>query len=187
MAFLYNTKLRRVTLALITIWSIGSFWFLNEVTAINYILSFVGLYLIYAIFAGVSDLFLMIVLAFTTTYAFYGFLFLFNLPIWLVMIGSVAVFIYLFAYFEQKKGYLKEERAIFLVLYGLVLAETFLILSYLLVDPFNRSAIIMVVAYVLIGFSVEIIGSKKPKGFLPYIYFMVLSFILLLATAVWSG
>lgn len=187
MAFLYNTTLRRIALTLITVWSIGSFWFFNDINAINVIISIAGLFILYSIFMEVSELFILIFLSFTTTFAFYGFLFLFNLPIWLVMAGSLLIFIYLFAYFDQKRAYLKRERSIFIVLYGLILAETFLLSSYLLISPFNRSAIIMIVTYVITGFSIEIIGQKSFKNFLPYVYFMLAGFVLLLGSAVWSG
>lgn len=186
MAFLFNKSLRRATLILILLWSVVSFWSFSEILALNVIITIIALYGLFAILKDVAELFLLIFLSFTAAYALYGFLFLFNLPIWLIMLANLIIFIYLFAYYDQKKNFFKNERSIFLILFGLISSEVFLVLSYLLVSPINRSAIIMMVSYILAGFCIEVLVSKNIKKFWQYIYVAAAGFILLLSTSIWS-
>lgn len=99
------------------------------------------------------------------------------------MIAALMVFGYLFACFEQKFDFLRLEQAIYLVIFGLIIAETFLFLSYLLIDPLNRSLIISLEAYLLAGFCLTIIGKNRFKDFFIYLIVFMVAYLAIVLTA----
>lgn len=99
------------------------------------------------------------------------------------MIFGLLVFGYLFTYFEQKVDVLKPERLIYLALFALIIAETFIFISYFLISPLNRSLIIALVAYLLAGFCLSIIEKKNTKGFFVYIATFAIVLLLIIITA----
>lgn len=182
MAILQNKSLKRIVLILLTFWSAGSFWVFNENIFISSIIVFISCASMYLIWTELSPFFLLVFLSFTSAYSLYGFLFLLNLPLWVIIIASVLIFGYLFAGFEQSYDFLKPEQSIYLVLFGLIIAEAFLFLSYLLIDPLNRSLIIALISYLLAGFCLTIINKKKFSEFAVYIIIFIVVYLLILLT-----
>jgi len=178
MAFLHNKSLRSVVLTLLAIWSVGCFWMFSQNLFINSTITFVAVCSLYLIWAELSPLFILIFLSFTSSFALYGFLFYFNLPLWVIMIFGLLIYGYLFTYFEQKVDVLKPERLIYLALFTLLIAETFIFISYYLISPLNRSLIISLETYLLAGFCLTIIEKKDSKQF--FLYSVVFAVILLL-------
>lgn len=183
MAFLHNKSLRRATLILLTAWSAGSFWFFSQSLFINVVITFVAVTSLYLIWTELSPLFILIFLTFASSFALYGFLFFLNLPLWIIMILGLLVFGYLFTYFEQKVDVLKPEQLIYLALFALIIAETFIFISYYLISPLNRSLIIALVAYLLAGFCLSIIEKKDAKKFFIYLITFALVLLLIVTTA----
>jgi len=183
MAFLHNKSLRRLVLILLTIWSAGSFWFFSQSLFINVTITFVAVCSLYLIWTELSPLFLLIFLSFTTSFALYGFLFFLNLPLWIIMIFGLLVYAYLFTFFEQKVDVLNPEQLIYLALFALIIAETFIFISYYLISPINRSLIIALVAYLLAGFCLSIIEKKSIKQFNIYLLIFSVVFLLIIITA----
>jgi len=99
------------------------------------------------------------------------------------MIFSILVYGYLFAYFEQKVDTLKPEQSIYLALFALIIAETFIFISYYLISPLNRSLIIALVAYLLAGFCLSIIEKKDIKTFFVYLSVFAVVLLLIVITA----
>lgn len=99
------------------------------------------------------------------------------------MIFGLLVFGYLFTFFEQKVDILKPEQLIYLALFDLIIAETFIFISYYLISPLNRSLIIALVSYLLAGFCLSVIEMKDNKRFLVYLMMFAAVFLLIVATA----
>ena len=97
------------------------------------------------------------------------------------MLFGLVIYGYYFTYFEQKVDVLKPEQLIYLALFALIIAETFIFISFYLISPLNRSLIIALVAYLLAGFCLSIIEKKNLKQF--YIYLFVFAIVLLLVIA----
>lgn len=187
MAFLKSKLLRRIILTIILLWASVAFWFLNEVFTVSIITVVLSVPILYLVWSERFPLIVLIFLSFTSAFALYGFLFYFNLPLWIVMLASLFLYGYLFTYLEQKIGILGRERLIYLLLFSLLILEMFLVLSYFLISPLNRSLIIALSSYLLSGFCYSIIEEKRPKSFPPYIWMFCIIIALLLFTANWGA
>jgi len=188
MAFLYNQTTRKILLAVILLWGLFSFYYLNQdnwsAIAIIIFLSILG---IIFIIKEISAVFLLLFLSFTTSYAFYVFLFLFALPLWLVMIGILVIFGYLFTYTEQKIGILGNKRLIYLVLFSMIILEVFLSLGYFLINPISQSLIITAVSYFIIGFCYTVLAKHTDNRFITYILITAAIIISTLRISQWGG
>jgi len=182
-AILHNKSLRKVALTILTFWSAGSFWLFNQNLFVNSIITFIAAILLLLIWSDISAFFQLIFLSFTSAFSLYGFLFFLNLPLWAVIIAAVLIFGYLFACFEMKIEFLKPEQTIYLVIFGLIIAETFLFLSYLLIDPLNRSLIIALVSYLLAGFCLTVISKNRFKEFSLYLIIFLAAYLAITLTA----
>lgn len=187
MAFLKSKLLRRTILTVILIWASVAFWLLNEVATVSIITIVLALPVLYLIWSEKHPLIVLVFLSFISAFALYGFLFYFNLPLWIIMIASLLLYGYFFTYLEQKIGILGKERLIYLLLFSLAILEMFLILSYFLISPLNRSLIIALSSYLLAGFCFSVIEEKKPKAFPPYIWTFSVMIVLLLLSANWGS
>lgn len=94
------------------------------------------------------------------------------------MLFGILIYGYLFTYFEQKVDVLKPEQLIYLALFALIIAETFIFIGYYLISPLNRSLIISLIAYLLAGFCLSIIEKQSARKF--YVYLITFAIILLL-------
>lgn len=186
MAFLYNTINRRALLILITLWGIVSFWQFSSVFSVKIMVLLLAILTIVFTIIEVAPLFLLIYLSFIVSYAFYGFLFQYNLPVWLEMLGIAIIFGYIYLYVEQKIGILGNKRLIYLILFCLLTLEVFLCLSYFLINPLSKSLVIGAVTYLFIGFIYNVLAKHESKI---SIYVLVSSFIIFIIflTASWGG
>ncbi len=188
MAFLQNKLARKTLISLILAWGMSVVYFLNKD---NYLfLSFMFLFSlwgIYYIWKEKSAIFLLILLSFTSTYAFLIFLLQYNLPVWLAMVGVLIVFSFLFFYTEQRIGILGNKRLIYLVLFSLIILEVFLALTYFLIDPISQSLIIAVMSYLFIGFCYTVIAKHTDNKFLTYVIFASVAILVILITSSWGG
>lgn len=171
---------------LIILWGVASFWQLNQIFTVKIAIIFLGLLSILFTWFEIAPLFLLIFLSFISAYAFYGFLFQYNLPIWLIMIGIAVVFGYIYLYVEQKIGILGNRRLIYLVLFCLLTLEAFLGLSYFLINPLSKSLIIGVVSYLFVGFSYTVLAKHENKI---TTYLLIAAFIisLIFLTSGWGS
>lgn len=186
MAFLYSKISRKFVLCLIILWGLVSFWQLNQNPIIKISVIAFGVIALVLTIAETAPLFLLIFLSFTTAYAFYGFLFQYNLPIWLIMLGLLIIFGYIYLYVEQKIGILGNKRLIYLVLFCIITLEIFLSLSYFLINPLSKSLIIALISYLFVGFSYTVLA--KHTGKLATYVLIALSVIsLVFISSPWGG
>jgi hypothetical protein len=187
MAILKNKILRQAVLSVLLGWSMLTFWLLSGSLGVNITLS--ALYGVILLFVWVEyiPLAVTIALSFSCAYALYGFLFYFNLPLWVILIAALIIYSYLFTYFEQKSSILGIERLVYLALFGLIITETFLFLSYFLISPINRSLIVALVVYAIIGFVTTIIKSGEHKKFYTYSLSAAILMLICLLTANWGS
>ncbi|MFA5926986.1 MAG: hypothetical protein WCT32_01460 [Patescibacteria group bacterium] len=136
--------------------------------------------------AEIAPLFLLIFLAFSTSYAFYGFFFQYNLPTWLIMISILVIFGYIFTYTEQKTGILGNKRLIYLILFSLVVLEVFLVLSYFMINPLSQSLIIAATAYLFAGFCFSILAKRDDTSLKTYLWVAISAISAILLTSSWS-
>jgi len=186
MAFLHNKLFRKIVLLLILLFSGVTFVFINKILPINIFIVLISLISIYFIFAEIYPIFLLIFLSFVYSYAFYGFLYQFNLPTWAIMIAILVVFSYLFTYVEQKIGILGNKRLIYLVLFSLIILEVFLTISYFLVSPLNQSMIISVVCYLFVGFCYTVLAKHTDNNFLTYLLIAFASILTIFLSSNWG-
>lgn len=173
-------------LILVTLWGVVSFWQLNQILAVNIAILVLGIFTIIFTILEIAPLFLLIFLSFISSYALYGFLFQYNLPIWLIMLGLIIVFGYIYLYVEQKIGILGNKRLIYLILFCLIALEVFLSLSYFLINPLSKSLIIGVVSYLFVGFSYTVLAKQESK-LSTYLIVAVIMGGLIFLTSSWGG
>lgn len=176
-----------MVLTLLTVWSVGSFWFLNQFDVINFVLMIASLAIFYLIWSERSAISIVLFLSFSNAFALYGFLFYLNLPLYVIMIAILLIFGYIFTYFEQINGVLGRERLVFLLLFSLVILEIFVILSYFLISPINQSLIIALASYVICGFSLGYLKKDREQSVFTYLIIFAVCAFLILITAQWSG
>ncbi len=186
MAVLYSTNLRRVILALILVWSITTFWFSGQVDFLNWTITILGLGTLFLIYFERSPSTILIFLSFTSAYALYSFLYYFNLPLFVIMLGAFIVFGYLFLYVEQILAILGSERLIYLFIFNLIILELFIFLSYILIDPLNRSLIIGISGYLFLGYCLDYVDKDLPQRFMNFVFIFLVLLVLILLTANWQ-
>jgi hypothetical protein len=135
----------------------------------------------------IAPIFLLISLSFLTSFALYSFMLSANLPIWLIMLAIFVIFAYLFTYTEQKIGILSNKRLIYLLLFSLIILESFLILSYFLIGPISQSLIISTICYLFIGFCYTILARHTDNKFATYVFFTILVITLIFISSGWRG
>lgn len=186
MAFLYSKTNRRILLSLIVAWGIVSFWVVNQASFSRVLISLLGVLTIVFVWAEIAPIFILIFSSFSVSYALYGFLFQFNLPIWLVMLAILIIFGYLFVYTEQKLGILGDKRLVYLVLSSLIILEIFLVLNYFLISPLSKSLIIATGSYVFVGFCYTILGKHTDNKFTTYLIVSAVVISLIFLTSIWG-
>jgi hypothetical protein len=186
-AFLYNKTSRKILLTLIIIWSLASFWLLNLTFSIKIAIIILGLLSLLFVWLETAAIFLLIFLSFVVAYAFYGFLFQYNLPVWMIMSGILVIFGYIFLYTEQRIGILGNKRLIYLILFGLITLEVFLMLSYFLISPLSKSIIIAITSYLFVGFSYTVLARHEDNKMSTYIFVALLVILTVFLSSSWGG
>ena len=188
MAFLHNQIARKILLTLILVWGGATFGILNKDTlvliALSSVLILIGLVYIWI---EKSAIFILILLSFTSAYALNIFMSQYGLPFWLLMLGVLIIFGYLFTYTEQKIGILGNKRLIYLVLFSLLILQVFIALSYFVISPIDQSLIIASISYLFIGFCYTVLAKHEDNSFLTYIVITALAIILVFLTSTWGG
>lgn len=176
-AFLYNKFFRKLTLSIILFWSVSSFYFIDRITLDKVLVTVIGVLSLFFILLEIVPLFILIILSFTVSFSLYGFLFSYNLPVWLLMLAILLLFGYLFLYMEQKTGVLGNKRLIYLLLFSIIILQVFLILSYFIINPLSKSLIISSVVYLFIGFCYTILAKHRDNSFFSYLFVFALAFL----------
>lgn len=187
MAFLYSKNARRIVLILIALWSLAAFWFLNQMLFDRIIVFALGFAALLFIIFEVAPIFILIFLSFSSAYALYGFLFIYNLPNWLIMLAMFLIFGYLFVYTEQKTGILSNRRLIYLLLFSILMFEIFLALSFFLINPLSQSLVIASVSYLFVGFCYTILAKHRDSSIITYIVFSLIAILAVLLFSTWGG
>lgn len=188
MAFLYNSKVRKILLILILAWGVVSFYLQNIGNLPILILTgLISLFALYTIFKENSAVFILIFLSFMTAFAFYAALYQLSLPLWFVMLGILILFGYLFTFTEQKIGILGNKRLIYLLLFSIIILEVFLSLSYFLINPIGQSLIIAAISYLLIGFCYTILAKHADNKFSTYAVITAFTIAAIFLTSKWTG
>ena len=177
----------KVILTILLIWGSASFFLFTSLPLIKWSVAILGLAALTLIFLGLGELFLLLFINFTNLYAFYGFLFTYNLPLYIVMIGLAIVSGASFFILGRKM--IGEEKNFLLILVFFVLAmlELYLALSYWLINPLSRSLIILVFIYLFSGFLSSIKGEIfAKKNFRTYLLTAIIILIVLVFTISWG-
>lgn len=186
MALLNNKKIRVLILLLILIWSSVMFWLLNTQFLANSLMVFASFLCLFAIIFERATHFVIIYLAFITADSMYNLMFVNNLPIWLIMLGILLVYLYLYACLEQKIDIIDKEKGAILVVYSLISTEVFLFLGYFFISPINRSMLLALTVYLLYGFSNSLANNHNIKFFKSYILVFIIVFVTMILTASWG-
>lgn len=187
MSILNNKTLRKVVLTLILSWATFFFWLISPIQFINIVVLIISIICLLAVLFEKSAHFTVIYISFVTAYVLYGYILINNFPVWLMMIGILLVYLYLYSYLEQMFPMVGRERTIYLLIFSLVSVETFLFLGYFIISPINRSLILAATVYIIYGFLDSLISRKKVAAMVPYILVFSLVFVTMLLTASWGN
>lgn len=187
MAFLYNTLNRKILLTLILSWSLSSFFISEQQLFLVVIISLLSLVSLIFIWLEKSPVFLLVFNSFLCSFALYVAMFYLSFPFWLLLIAVLILFGFIFTYTEQKIGILGNQRLIYLLLFTIVIIEFFFALSYFLISPLNKSLIIAVISYLLIGYCYTILAKHDDNKFATYIIISVMAIILIMTTSNWGS
>jgi len=187
MAFLYNRLNRKILLTLILSWSLSSFFISEQPLFLVIIVSVLSLVSFVFIWLEKAPLFLLVSNSFLSAFALYVAMFYLSFPFWLLLIAVLILFGFIFTYTEQKIGILGNQRLVYLLLFTIIIIEFFFALSYFLISPLNRSLIIAVIAYLLVGYCYTVLAKHEDNKFTTYILFSVSAIILIMATSNWGS
>jgi hypothetical protein len=175
-------------LLLLIIWGSASFFLFSSFPLIKWAVVLISLLAVYLVLASVGELLLLFLINFTTTYAFYGLLFSYNLPVWFIMIGIIAVSAVTFILLSGKILTESSRFVLMVMFYVISMIELYLTLSYWLVNPLTRSLIMSVFVYIFVGFLSSIKGNIfVGRSFRTYLFFAILVMIMLLFTMSWGS
>jgi hypothetical protein len=186
MAYLYHKLTRKLLLSLILIWGVVAFWIFNTYLLPSTLVAAVGFGGLIFIWLEIAPIYLLIFLAFTSSYAFYGLSLHYNLPTYLIMLSILIIFGYIFTYMEQRTGILGNKRLIFLLLFSILVLEVFLALSYFLINPLNQSLVIASVCYMFSGFCFSVLAKQPNSNLITYLVFGLSATFLILLSSSWS-
>lgn len=186
MAFLYHKFTRKALLSLILILGVISFWLLTPYLLSCVLVSVAGVLGIIFIWYEIAPIYLLIFLAFTSAYAFYGLFFQYNLPTILIMISILVIFGYIFTYMEQRTGILGNRRLIYLLLFSIIVLEVFLALSYFLINPLNQSLVIAAICYIFSGFCFSVLAKQDDSDIRTYLLIGFSTIFVILLSSSWS-
>lgn len=186
MYILTKPNWRKCTLSILLIWATAFFWLLNPVPLVNILISIISLFCLVLIIFEKSSHFTVIYLSFITAYVLYGYMLVNNFPIWLIMIGILLIYLYLYAYLEQMAEMIIGEKPIYLMVFSLISVETFFFLGYYVISPINRSLILSAGVYIIYGFLDSIVAKKSAKAMMSYILVFLFVFATMLITASWG-
>lgn len=187
MHILANKILRKLILIFILAWATLFFWLLNPVGIANIIVLVVSILCFLAVLFEKNSHFIIIYLSFITAYVLYGYVLVNNFPFWLMMVGILLIYLYLYGYLEQMIDIISGEKLIYLLIFALISVETFLFLGYFIISPINRSLILSASVYIMYGFLDTIYNKKNPRLLVPYVLVFVSVFVTMLLTATWGS
>jgi len=177
----------RIILAILLIWGCASFFLFTSLSLVKWSVMILGLVGFILIFFGLGELFLLLFINFTNLYAFYGFLFTYNLPLYIVMIGLALVSGASFFILGREMVAGEKNFLLILVFFILVVLELYLALSYWLVNPLSRSLIILLFIYLFSGFLSSIKGEIfAQKNFRTYLLIVIIILLVLTLTISWG-
>ena len=179
-------KFRTVIPTLLLVWATTFFWLLCPILAVNVMMLAISLVVLLSIIFNRYYQFVVIFLSFQTSYVFYGYMLVNNLPSWLIMLGVLVISFFLLSYVEQKNDTLLQHKALFKVIYSLLILETFLFLGYFLISPINRSLIIALTLYLIVGFNEDVVQKKQIGKMVNYLFIFLVNFVTIILTASWG-
>ena len=183
-----NKIISKAILLLLIIWGSASFFLFSSYPLIKWAVVVISILAVYLVLVGVGEFLLLFLINFTTTYALYGLLFSYNLPLWLIMIGIIIVSALTVIILSGKILTENSHFLLMMVFYVISMIELYLTLSFWLVNPLTRSLIMSVFVYIFVGFLSSIKGDLfAGRSFRAYIYFAILVMIMLLFTISWGS
>jgi len=136
--------------------------------------------------AGLGELFVLYFLSFINFYAFYGLLFTYNLPLYVIMLGIALVFGVSFLFLGQKFVN-RNFFYLYLLFFVIIILELFLTLSFWLVNPLTRSLVMVVFVYLLFGFWISISDQQFDKiSFRNYLIISIIVLVMIMLTVGWG-
>lgn len=187
MHLLANKNLRKFILSVILTWATLFFWLLSPVQTVNILVTVISVLCFLAVLFEKNSHFIVIYLSFISAYVLYGYVLVNNFPFWLMMIGILLIYLYLYGYLEQMIELISGEKVIYWLIFSLISVETFLFLGYYIISPINRSLILSATVYMIFGFLDSLYGKKNPRAMMPYILVFSLIFVTMLLTASWGS
>lgn len=178
--------IQKAVLLLLLFWGLASFFLFVSHDLVKLFVVVFSLLSLYFIFNSRGEFALLLFLNFINFYAFYGLLFTYNLPLYLVMIGLIFVSGSTF-YILGRKMISNSNFNLYTLFFILLMLEIYLVLSYWLINPLTRSFIITIFIYLFYGFITSVKDQKfENKSFRGYIYITVIILLVLVSTISWG-
>ena len=184
---LIKKNMRKIISTLLLIWSTVFFCLMSPVAAVNVAIILISVVLFLLVFFNRSNIILVLYLNFISSYVLFGYILLGNVPVWLVMIGVLAINIYLNCDLISNNNLDENARKIYLVVYSLLIIEVFLFMGYFILSPANRSLILTLCLYLIYGYNEEVINKVTYSGFYRYIVVFFLIFVTIVLSASWGN
>lgn len=153
-----NKIFEKTAVLFFLLWGSASFFLFVSPDLIKIFVLVFAFVTMYLILAGTGDLPSLLFLLFVNLYAFYGLSSTYNLPLFLVMIGLAVVSGVCFYSFCRKM--VSDNLALYTLLFIIFILETYLALSFWLINPLTRSTIIVIFVYLFSGYLL----SAKTEG-----------------------
>jgi hypothetical protein len=160
---------------------------MSPVGVVNIVIIIISVALFLLIFFNKNNTILLLYLNFLSSYVLFGYVLLGNAPVWLVMMGVLAINIYLNYDLLSDNNLDENAKKIYLVVYSLLIIEVFLFMGYFILSPANRSLILTLCLYLIYGYNDEIIKKGAYSGYYRYIVVFFLIFVTIVLSASWGN
>lgn len=177
----------KIVLVFLILWGAASFFVFPTLPAFQWAFFFISLLCVYFAVSSRSAYFVLINITFSSSYFFYGLLFAFNLPLWLILIGLAIFLGFTFWFLSRQLISSDENFLLVLMLFLISMLEIYLALSFWLINPLTKSLILATFSYLFSGYLLNISGSDIiDKRFNIYVYSTVIVLAVLILTVSWG-
>lgn len=174
-------------LILLLIWGVASFFLFSGSVISSWPILVLALFALFFIIYNTATQFLLVFISFLLLYAIYGFQFTYNFPIWIAVLMLIffPALLFLFLYYRCQE--VTDYFPLYLSVFVLINIETYLTLSFWLVNPLSRSFIAALSIYIFSGYLESREGGEtNTSKFGGYLFTGAVLLVILLLTSSWG-
>ncbi len=180
-------RLKSALLALLLLWSTAFFVLMNPVYAVDISVLLVSSFILLILILGEISVLHILYINFLSVYVLLGYVSFNGWVSWLVMILVAITASFLITYLHQIKKISQDQKLAIILIFALLVLETYIFLGYFIIGPINQSIIITLVVYLICGYLDTVVFEKNVNRIMTYIFVFLAVFVTIVLSANWGG